>query len=225
MIEWAILFSLVRDKEYGSDVLIVRDGPLREKMFAKGLFAKYQEGLKEGIAKQFSQNRRRVYLVGVVKHSKFLQRYRLAMALEGVMRNRYPCFVQVDDDISKDVYRWGEWITGGAAGEGFTAGKMFLVKFGSGEQHPVWVVDIFSPQVAEATTIFGYLLADAIDGFPIPLYPQCLQKAHEGAALVDFDMDILQEGILSALRDELGEKKWIIDELALADRDPARARY
>ncbi len=225
MVEWAILFSLVREKDYGSDVLIVRDGPLREKMFQSGLFRAFQQGLVEGIDEQFRKNRRRIYIAGIVKHSKFLQRYRLSMALEGVMRNRFPCFVEVDVNVAKDVYRWSEWLTGGGEKEGFAAGRMYLVKFGSGERDPIWVADIFEPQASAAPTIFGYLLADAIDGFPVPFYPQCLQKAHEGAALVDFDMDILQEGIMSALRDSLGANKWIIDELSLTDRDPTRTRY
>jgi hypothetical protein len=40
----------------------------------------------------------------------------------------------------------------------------------------------------------------------IPFYPQCLQKAHENAALVDFDFDILQEEIFSGIRSVLDER-------------------
>lgn len=75
---------------------------------------------------------------------------------------------------------------------------MFLVKFGKGSRDPVWPIDIFLPQAGEAQAILGYLLADAIDGFPVTLYPRCLQKAHENAALVDFDFDILQDEIFAA---------------------------
>ncbi len=53
----------------------------------------------------------------------------------------------------------------------FVGGKMFLVKFGRGSRDPIWPVDIFVPQSSQAQEIFGFLLADAIDGFPVPLYP------------------------------------------------------
>jgi hypothetical protein len=102
---------------------------------------------------------------------------------------------------------------------------MFLVKFGSGTYDPVWAVDLLHSQKGEAQTIFGYLLEDAKDGFPVPLYPQCLQKAHEHAALVDFDMELLEDQICDALRACLAEKSWIIDELALQESDPAARRY
>ena len=51
MTEWAVLFSLVREKDFGTDTVIVCDGFLRSKMFAKdsggeGLFKKYREGLR-----------------------------------------------------------------------------------------------------------------------------------------------------------------------------------
>ena len=55
--------------------------------------------------------------------------------------------------------------------------------------------------------------------------PQCLQRAHECAALVDFDLQVLEDQICQALRRRLGEKKWVVDELALQAADPAGARY
>ena len=48
----------------------------------------------------------------------------------------------------------------------FVGGKMFLVKFGPGSHDPVWPVDIFQPQIKEASAVIGSLLADAINGFP-----------------------------------------------------------
>jgi len=38
-------------------------------------------------------------------------------------------------------------------------------------------------------------------------------------------MDILQDRVIEALRGNVGEKKWIIDELALQEADPAARRY
>jgi hypothetical protein len=225
MTEWAVLFSLVHEKDFGTDTVIVCDGFLRSKMFAKGLFQKYRVGLDEGIQRQFQKNRRRLYIAGIAKHSKVLQVYRLAMAIEGVMRNAYPCYVEVPSELEKKVYEWEEFATGGSEGEGYVAGKMFLVKFGSSPYDPVWAIDLLVWQVDDAPTIFGYLLEDAKDGFPVPWYPQCLQRAHENAALVDFDMDILQEEICKALRSNLGNKKWLIDELAIGESDPSALRY
>jgi len=222
MMEWAVLFELVREKDFGTDTVIVCDGFLRSKMFSKDLFGKYREGLEEGIRHQFEKSRRRIYVCGIAKRSGILQTYRIAMALEGVMRTTYPCFVEVPESMEERVYKWDEWFK---RSDKFVAGKMFLVKFGNGAHDPVWAVDIFLKQKDEAQMIFGYLLEDAKDGFPIPLYPQCLQKAHENAALEGFDMELLEDQVTDALRANLGDKKWVIDELALQDTDPASARY
>jgi hypothetical protein len=222
MTEWAVLFDLVREKDFGTDTVIVCDGFLRSKMFAGKLFGKYREGLEEGIRRQFEKNRRRLYICGIAKSSGVLQTYRLAMALEGLMRNSYPCFVEVPISMEERVYVWDEWAK---RQDKFVAGKMFLVKFGGGTHDPVWAIDVLLSQKDEAQTTFGYLLEDAKDGFPVPLYPQCLQKAHEHAALVDFDLELLEDQICHVLRDSLGDKRSIIDELALQDSDPASQRY
>jgi hypothetical protein len=104
-------------------------------------------------------------------------------------------------------------------------GALYFVKFGSRPRDPIWPVDVFLPQVSEAQTVLGHLLSDAIEGFPIPFYPQCLQKAHENAALVDFDFDILQDEIFDGIRDVLGDKAHELDVFRLRERDPAARRY
>jgi hypothetical protein len=38
-------------------------------------------------------------------------------------------------------------------------------------------------------------------------------------------MDILQEEICKALRSNLGDKKWLIDELTIGESDPSALRY
>jgi hypothetical protein len=133
--------------------------------------------------------------------------------------------VEVPRELEASVYKWPEYAGLGGEGEWFVAGRMFFVKFGGGRHDPIWAVDLLVSQAGEASTIFGHLLADALDGFPVPFYPQCLQRAHESAALVDFDMDILQDQICDALRGNLGEKKWVIDELTLQESDPSHRRY
>ena len=69
------------------------------------------------------------------------------------------------------------------------------------------------------------MLADAINGFPVPHYPRCLQKAHENAALVEFDMDVLQDYIYSGIRSTLGTQAQTLDAFQLQDADPAQRRY
>jgi len=230
LVEWAILFAILK-KDFGTDTLIICDGLLRSKVFAKELFQRLLQGMKDRIEAQWSKSRRRVYLAGVAKHSKVLSRYRLAMALEGVLQTDYPAYVEVPREVEEQAYVWSEFARGDdRAGEGgeinkFVGGKMFLVKFGSHRRDPVWPVDIFVPQVGESQTILGSMLADAINGFPVPHYPRCLQKAHENAALVDFDFDILQDFIYEGVRSSLGGDAGTLDAFQLQDADPAQRRY
>lgn len=102
---------------------------------------------------------------------------------------------------------------------------MFLVKFGNRKRDPIWPVDIFLPQISNSQLILGSMLTDAINGFPVPHYPRCLQKAHENAALVDFDFDILQDFIYEGVRESLGAQAELLDAFQLQDADPAQRRY
>lgn len=230
LVEWATLFALLK-KDFGTDTLIVCDGLLRSKVFAKDLFARLRAGIKERIDEQWERSRRRIYLAGVAKHSKVLTRYRLAMALEGVMQVDYPAYAEVPRDIEERAYVWSEFARGDTEAEGggeinkFVGGKMFLVKFGAASRDPIWPVDIFEAQVNDAQAILGSMLADAINGFPVPHYPRCLQKAHENAALVDFDFDILQDFIYEGVREALGSQGPTLDAFQLQDADPSQKRY
>lgn len=230
LFEWAILFSILK-KDYGTDTLIICDGLLRSKVFAGDNFARLISGIKERIDQQWSRHRRRIYIAGVAKHSKVLARYRLAMALERVLQTDYAAFVEVPRDVEEKAYVWSEFARGddreteGREINKFVGGKMFLVKFGSHPRDPVWPVDIFTGQKDEAQIILGSMLADAINGFPVAHYPRCLQKAHENAALVDFDFDVLQDYIYEGIRRTLGEQSRTLDVFQLQDADPAQKRY
>jgi hypothetical protein len=229
-VEWAILFSIL-NKDFGTDTLIVCDGLLRSKVFAGDLFARLLAGIKERIEAQWERSRRRVYLAGLAKHSKVLSRYRLAMALEGVLQTDYPAYVEVPRDVEEKAYVWSEFARGddrisqGGEINKFVGGKMFLVKFGSHRRDPVWPTDVFLSQAQDAKIILGSMLADAINGFPVPHYPRCLQKAHENAALVEFDFDVLQDYIYEGVRGSLGADAETLDTFQLQDPDPAQARY
>jgi len=230
LVEWAILFSILK-KDFGTDTLIICDGLLRSKVFAKDCFQRLLQEMVKRIDAQWTKSRRRVYLAGVAKHSKVLTRYRLAMALEGVLQTDYPAYVEVPREIEERAYVWSEFARGDdrANAEGeinkFVGGKMFLVKFGAHKRDPIWPVDVFVPQVQDAQVILGSMLADAINGFPVPHYPRCLQKAHENAALVDFDFDILQDFIYEGVRNALGTQSATLDVFQLQDADPAQKRY
>ena len=227
--EWAILYSILKNKDFGTDTLVVFDGLLRSKVFAGELFASYRRLVEDAIAAQWAKSRRRIYLVGVAKHSKVVSRYRLAMTLEGVLTCAYPAYIEVPRAVEQKAYVWSEYARGDDVpieGEPnkFVAGKMFLVKFGPMPRDPIWPVDIFLPQSGQAPTIIGHLQADAVDGFPVPLYPRCLQRAHEFAALVDFDMDVLQEDIYAGVRAVLDDPG-VLDIFRLQATDLSQRRY
>lgn len=231
LVEWSILFSLIRERQFGTDTLIVFDGLLRSKVFAGDLFGKYLQGIYEGIEQQRQLYRRKIYLAGVAKHSKVLERYRLAMALESILTTRFPAYLPIPGEVEEKAYIWADYALGSdlqredEVANRSVGGKMFFVKFGSGPHDAIWPVDIFSRQVAEAQAIIGYMLADAINGFPVPLYPLCLQKAHANAALVDFDFDILQDHIFDGIRASLANEAPVLDTFRLQDSDPAQRRY
>ncbi len=230
LVEWATLYSIVRNKDFGTDTIIVCDGLLRSKVFAKDLFARLLNLINDAVQKQYSKNKRRIMIAGVAKHSKVLMRYRLAMNLEGVLKTDYPAYVEVPRELEEKSYIWAEYARGddivqeGSEINKFVGGRMFFVKFGSSPRDPIWPVDIFLPQSNQAQQILGCMLADALNGFPIPFYPACLQKAHENAALVDFDFDILQDQIYESIRDII-QDRIALDSFRIQDSDPASRRY
>ena len=229
LVEWATLFSLVRDRDYASDTLIVFDGLLRSKVFTGDLFNKLKNGIEDAIREKEARNRCKLYVVGVAKHSKVLDRYRLAMHIDKVMKMPCSCYGKVPRKLEQKAYIWSEYARDdtfdGSEINKFVAGKMFLVKFGDKEDDPIWPVDVLTSQEKDGGRILGYLLNDAIHGFPIPWYPMSLQKAHENSALVDFDMTIIQDEIMNSIRAALGEKSERFDHFLLTDSDLAQRRY
>ena len=204
--EWAALYERICYRTFASNTLLVRDGLLRSKLFRGTLFIEYRKRVEAAIERIQRDHRRQVFLVGVAKHSKVLVRYNLAMALEDVFASGAPRYVRVPRSLEAKAYVWPEYARGaeteGGEGEApkFVAGDMYFVRFGGRSGDPLWTVDLLSSQSGKAAEVFGYLLADAKDGFPVPLYPRCLQKAHEHAQIVDFDLDILQDEVVEAVR-------------------------
>lgn len=230
LVEWAILFSLV-NQPFASDTLIIFDGLLRSTIFADNYFQKYLQGIQESITLQKQQDRQQIYLAGVAKHSKVLSRYRLAMALEGILTTSYPAYLAIPPQLEQMAYKWSAYAANSDSTlelndiNAFVGGKMYFVKFGSGARDPIWPVDIFLPQHERAAEILGCMLTDALNGFPIPLYPLSLQKAHANAALVDFELDILQNYIFDGIRQVLADESSALDVFRLQEIDPSQRRY
>jgi hypothetical protein len=231
LVEWATLYRIVKKKDFANDTIIVFDGLLRSKVFAKTYFIETINLISESIEEKRRKTRRNIYIVGLAKHSKVITRYRLAMHLEGTMQKDYSVAVKVPNEIEQKSYVWKEYSRtalqaeqeGGELNK-FVGGTLYLVKFGPRKFDPIWPVDILESQEGEADKILGYLLADALDGFPVPFYPRCLQKAHEYASLVDFDFDIIQDVIAREIRNLLPNPA-SLDAFQLIDEDPASARY
>ncbi|MDR2552377.1 MAG: hypothetical protein LBD31_04320 [Treponema sp.] len=233
LVEWAILYERIRNGNFVTDTLIAIDGLLRSKVFAGDLFVQLILKIQKYIQQIKQEHRRQVYLVGVSKSSKVLDRYRLAMMLEGVMREPRPVFVKVPQEIEDLAYDWPEYTLrpGDEKDNGerakYAGGYLFLAKFGPSPSDPIWPVDILIGQESEAEKIIAYLKTDAENGFPVPFYPKCIQKAHEYSAIAGIDMEILQQEIINALLKNMSTDKDIqnLEKYILLPKDPGGMRY
>ncbi len=230
--EWAVLYEKIKKGFFSTDTLIVIDGLLRSKIFSGTLFIDMIKCIQGYIQDIKNKQRRNVYLVGVAKTSKVLERYRLALMLENLMREARPVYVPVPKEIEELAYVWPEYtrrpedeIDGGEKAK-FVGGRLYLVKFGPKPGDPIWPVDILIGQECNVDKIIGYLKSDAEMGFPIPFYPKCIQKAHEYAAITGIDMEIVQHQIVNSLIGLLPERDIrSFEEFMLIPKDPGGARY
>ena len=211
IVEWAVLYDLMKYREWGSDTIIVREGMLRTKSFKLTVFPEIDRMIRE--AHQFHKKKNvSVSMVGVAKQSAVLSRLSVALELEEALHKPYPCYVQVPDDIEADCYNfdrtWLDTLETSEPDENGTyryqaIGKMFLVKFGDRPFDPVWPVDIAEWQVTDAEKIIGQLTKDAQPGFPIPDFPMCVQKAHDFAKVNGLEVDILQDILFEGITQKL----------------------
>lgn len=228
--EWATLYELICNRDYAVDTLIVRDGLLRSKIFHGDLFVQMGGQMHEAIERTWRRDRRKIWLVGLAKKTQVLEYYRLAISLSGVLDNGSASFAKVPSAMLDEAYRWEEYTRDArddSPGEKpkFNFGSMYFVRFGPYSGDPIWTVDLMSHQDREAQAIFGYLQADAVAGFPIPFYPNCIQQADSFSRIADLDLDIIEDHLVDAVRDQIGDDKAsIIDGLRLAS-DVAARRY
>jgi hypothetical protein len=234
IVEWAVLFDLVCNPtiQWGGDTILVRDGLLRTKTFRRDVFPEIDSRLREGVAKHANRNVK-LSIVGVAKQSAVLSRLAVALELEATFHRPYPCYVRVPRQIEEACYSFDRtWLdtyeTAEPTKEGellyHSLGSLFLAKFGDHQLDPVWPVDVAVWQDSEADKVLGQLTLDAQQGFPIPDYPMCIQKAHDYAKLTGLEIvvlqDLLMEGMCQSLTPEQAERLYRIRHLgqSLADR-------
>jgi hypothetical protein len=229
--EWATLYELICYKEHAASTLILRDGLLRAKVFKGTLFIDMYEKIKEAIERARREHRRDIFLVGLAKKTEVVQHYQLAMSIENVFRPGQSCFAPVSSTMQEKVYRWGEYIRppeenqGGGEAPKYNMGSMYFVRFGTSRGDPVWTADLLASQTSRAQEIFGCLLADARNGFPVPFYPKCLQQADHFAQVTDFDRDVLEDAMFQAVCAQVGsEGQGAVEEFRL-NVDTAARRY
>jgi hypothetical protein len=230
--EWAVLYDLICYERWGSDTLVIRDGLLRTKIFAEDLFVRLYGLIKTAIERNRRERKRHIFLVGIAKHSRVIERYRLAMAVEDVFPAGQPCYVPVPQELQVKVYDWADYVRSPEDDDAdkekrkYNMGAMYLVRFGKRSSDPVWTMDLLQFQAPQAQQVFGSLLADAELGFPVPCYPHCLQEADRYAQVVDLDLAILQGALEEAVREQIrADRRHVFDAQRLSPADPAAGRY
>jgi len=226
--EWATLYDLVCNHDFATDTLVVRDGLLRATIFKGDMLVRVGRLMRAAIERQARLNNRRVWLAGLAKKTKVLDHYRLAMSLAGIFDHGTPCFVPVPAHMQDSVYQSHDYLRDpddGADGDIGNIGQMYFVRFGPRSGDPIWTADLLTWQAADAQAVFGHLQADAAAGFPVPFYPFSLQQADAHSRVADLDVEIIEDSLVDAVRDLVGENKaHIVDALRLTT-DVAARRY
>ena len=229
--EWAVLYDTICNEGFTNHTVVVKDGLLRSKIFkydkknGRALFIEMMDKINGAIEETYKRKKIKIFFVGLAKHSQVLSRYSLAMQLEDVLPPGEPRYAQVPELMEGKSYIWKEYMKKVEGEEGgidgteknkYSVGRLHLVRFGKSKVDPVWAIDLLANQSSSDAEIFGYLLMDTIDGFPVPHYPACLQKALEYAQIVDFDLEILQDEVIKAIKNILPPgRQDIIDHQSL----------
>jgi len=217
IVEWAVMYDLITNPgiQWGGDTILVRDGLLRTKSFSREVFPLIDQKFRDGVTAHKVRNVN-LALVGVAKQSAVLGRLAVALELEGTFHKDYPCYVKVPQDIEEDCYNFDRtWLdtyeTSEPEDDGHrlyqSLGNMYLAKFGDRALDPVWPVDIAVWQIGQAEKILGQLTVDAQQGFPIPDYPMCIQRAHDYAKLTGIEIEVLQDLLVQGMCQNLGPQE------------------
>jgi len=169
------------------------------------------KNIRDGIQRHAQRNVH-LSIVGVAKQSAVLSRLAIALELEAVFHKDFPCYVPVPDYIEQDCYNFDlTWFNTYESSEPDeegkylyqSMGKMYLAKFGDRPMDPVWPVDIAAWQISNAEKILGQLTIDAQQGFPIPDYPMCIQRAHDHAKMTGLEIQVLQDLLFNGICEKL----------------------
>ncbi len=204
--EWAVLYYYVTRTEFASDTLIVRDGFLRSLVFEADIFSEMWKRIRNRVEEIRRKNRRKLFIVGVAKRSKIIDRYHLAFVMEGVLVQPGACYLPVFQKLEEQVYRWTYYDRSeGELTETISSpnkiSSLYLAKFGPQRYDPIYAVNVWAyhEEQGQVDEVFSYLLADAQVGFPQPFYPLCLQKAHEHATLSGLEGQIIQDTVFNII--------------------------
>ena len=220
IMEWAVFYRQLKTCE--SNTLVVSDGALRTRRIEPDIFNKLAIKIRK-----ITEKKPNVYCVGVAKQTVLLNRLRLAISMENVFEEGAQ-YIPVSYEIAKKFYsrRWlGTMDTEGYS-EYSSLANMYLVKFGEHPLDPVWPVDIATWQKDKAEAILGYLARDARNGFPIPDFPMCIQKAHDHAKIGGIEMSYLQELLFDKMQEDMnGEDSEKILRARYLTEDVSARRY
>src|SRR5262249_778817 len=140
--EWAVLYERIVYNTFATDTLLVRDGLLRSKLFRGEGFIRLRERIEQAIQRISKEDKRKVFLVGLAKSSKVIDRYRLAMAIENTMPPGDARYVRIPRQLEKKAYVWPEWARDEVPEQGveeapkYVAGALHLVRFGKNGGDP-----------------------------------------------------------------------------------------
>jgi hypothetical protein len=196
--EWATLYQRICHGDVPDRTLLVRDGLLRSKVLARDLFAQMGERM---CARIRALAPRKIHLAGIARRSRLLARYGAAIALEEALPAGRPRFANVPRELERNVYKHVEHTRRPDEGERstFTIGAPFLARLGAAPWDPLCAIDLLHTQASDAEEIFGHLLADAGDGFPLGGYPRCLQRAREHAEPAELELAMLRRALAGAM--------------------------
>ncbi len=214
IVEWAVLYELLH-KEWGTDTIILREGMLRTKSFRRDIFPLIDKKIRS-ICQKHREKRVNVSIVGVAKQNAVLNRLATALELEATFHKPFPCYAEVPPAIEKECYNFDRtWLdtleTSEPNEDGNysyqSMGKLYLAKFGESPFAPVWPIDLAEWDKGDADRIIGQLLNDAQPGFPIPDFPQSIQKAHDFASISGIEVSILQDILFDGITQNLSSQE------------------
>lgn len=202
ILEWAVLVELSQ-QQVGAKFLLIRDGLLRTKFLKRSIIPRLAKVFEEAYDKRGSM------IVGVAKRSKTLNYLSLALILEGIFDRESPCFVEVPEDIEREVHRFDRtWVMNDHSLEepSQSFGRLHLVKLVKGRDSLVLPVDIPPWLMGNRKEVLEYLAETAKASFPTLGYPYPLIRAHENANLSGLEMSVLEDFMKKVLMDLVDEK-------------------